>query len=218
MTNRLRQMLIRHEGLRRKPYRDTVGKLTIGAGRNLDDVGITREEALASSAAAPADVDGGGQRARDEHHEPRSLAAALQLPVRAPGGGGSRPPRSCRLSSPLPSGGAVPGNRDPRPHAHPGRADPHAQRRPPTADLTPALDRSRLMHRCAARPGQAQKGLRALAKASCGWQGGGDCEASEVSLVDHHSAFGRRCSTAWRMNLAAASCGSDPPLRHCATI
>ena len=29
-----------------KPYRDTVGKLAIGVGRNLDDVGITREEAL----------------------------------------------------------------------------------------------------------------------------------------------------------------------------
>lgn len=45
--NRLREMLLRHEGLRLKPYRDTVGKLTIGCGRNLDDVGITKEEALA---------------------------------------------------------------------------------------------------------------------------------------------------------------------------
>lgn len=43
---RLQEMLIRHEDLRLKPYRDTVGKLTIGVGRNLDDVGITREEAL----------------------------------------------------------------------------------------------------------------------------------------------------------------------------
>lgn len=34
-----------HEGLKLKPYRDTVGKLTIGYGRNLDDVGITVEEA-----------------------------------------------------------------------------------------------------------------------------------------------------------------------------
>jgi lysozyme len=39
-------MLIRHEGLRLKPYRDTRNKLTIGVGRNLDDVGITRAEAL----------------------------------------------------------------------------------------------------------------------------------------------------------------------------
>ena len=38
--------LMRDEGLRLKPYRDTVGKLTIGVGRNLDDVGITEAEAL----------------------------------------------------------------------------------------------------------------------------------------------------------------------------
>jgi len=38
-------MLVRHEGLRLKPYTDTVGKLTIGYGRNLDDVGISRLEA-----------------------------------------------------------------------------------------------------------------------------------------------------------------------------
>lgn len=36
-----------HEGLRLKPYRCTAGKLTIGIGRNLDDVGITRAEAHA---------------------------------------------------------------------------------------------------------------------------------------------------------------------------
>jgi len=44
--SRLHEILIRHEGLRLKPYRDTVKKLTIGVGRNLDDLGITREEAL----------------------------------------------------------------------------------------------------------------------------------------------------------------------------
>jgi len=38
--------LIRDEGLRLKPYRDTVGKLTIGIGRNLDDRGISRDEAM----------------------------------------------------------------------------------------------------------------------------------------------------------------------------
>lgn len=32
------------EGFRSRPYRDTVGKLTIGYGRNLDDVGISRSE------------------------------------------------------------------------------------------------------------------------------------------------------------------------------
>lgn len=38
---RLRKQLIRHEGLRLFPYRDSVGKLTIGVGRNLDDVGLS---------------------------------------------------------------------------------------------------------------------------------------------------------------------------------
>ena len=37
--------LIRDEGLKLKPYRDTVAKLTIGVGRNLDDVGISEAEA-----------------------------------------------------------------------------------------------------------------------------------------------------------------------------
>jgi len=41
----LRSQLERHEGLRLKPYYDTVGKLTIGYGRNLEDVGISRDEA-----------------------------------------------------------------------------------------------------------------------------------------------------------------------------
>lgn len=42
---RLRAQLKRHEGVRLKPYRDTVGKLTIGYGRNLDDVGVAQHEA-----------------------------------------------------------------------------------------------------------------------------------------------------------------------------
>lgn len=41
----LRQDLIRDEGLRLKPYRCTAGKLSIGIGRNLDDVGISNSEA-----------------------------------------------------------------------------------------------------------------------------------------------------------------------------
>lgn len=45
-ADRLRSDLVRDEGLRLKPYRDTVGKLTIGVGRNLDDVGISQPEAL----------------------------------------------------------------------------------------------------------------------------------------------------------------------------
>jgi len=44
-TDALIERLIKHEGLRLKPYRDTEGKLTIGVGRNLDDVGITAGEA-----------------------------------------------------------------------------------------------------------------------------------------------------------------------------
>lgn len=38
--------LILHEGLRLKPYQCTAGKTTIGIGRNLDDVGITEDEAM----------------------------------------------------------------------------------------------------------------------------------------------------------------------------
>lgn len=38
--------LVRDEGMRLKPYTDTVGKVTIGVGRNLDDVGISETEAL----------------------------------------------------------------------------------------------------------------------------------------------------------------------------
>lgn len=41
----MRVELIRDEGIRLRPYKDSVGKLTIGVGRNLDDVGISAEEA-----------------------------------------------------------------------------------------------------------------------------------------------------------------------------
>ena len=44
--NPLPRLLVRHEGIRLRPYTDTVGKLTIGIGRNLDDKGITEDEAL----------------------------------------------------------------------------------------------------------------------------------------------------------------------------
>lgn len=36
--------LSRDEGRRLKPYLDTVGKTTIGVGRNLTDVGISEDE------------------------------------------------------------------------------------------------------------------------------------------------------------------------------
>lgn len=42
----LTKQLIIDEGLKLKPYRDTVGKLTIGVGRNLSDNGISESEAI----------------------------------------------------------------------------------------------------------------------------------------------------------------------------
>lgn len=36
--------LRKHEGVRNKPYADTVGKITIGVGRNLTDVGLSDAE------------------------------------------------------------------------------------------------------------------------------------------------------------------------------
>lgn len=42
----LTEQLLLHEGIRLKPYKDTVGKLTIGVGRNLTDRGLTKDEAL----------------------------------------------------------------------------------------------------------------------------------------------------------------------------
>lgn len=41
----LEDQLIDHEGLELKPYRCTAEKLTIGVGRNIEDRGITEEEA-----------------------------------------------------------------------------------------------------------------------------------------------------------------------------
>ena len=42
----LRSQLLRHEGIKLHPYTDTVGKLTIGIGRNLTDRGISKDEAF----------------------------------------------------------------------------------------------------------------------------------------------------------------------------
>ena len=47
LMNRIKAQLVRHEGLRLKPYRCTAGKLTIGIGRNLEDRGISQKEAYA---------------------------------------------------------------------------------------------------------------------------------------------------------------------------
>ena len=47
MTNeKLINRVVKHEGLMLKPYKCPAGKLTIGVGRNLEDVGITKEEAM----------------------------------------------------------------------------------------------------------------------------------------------------------------------------
>lgn len=40
-----KQYIKTNEGLRLKPYRCTAGKLTIGYGRNIEDIGITESEA-----------------------------------------------------------------------------------------------------------------------------------------------------------------------------
>lgn len=40
-----KELIKKHEGLKLKPYLCTAGKLTIGYGRNLDALGISKEEA-----------------------------------------------------------------------------------------------------------------------------------------------------------------------------
>lgn len=41
----LKKLLIRHEAMRLFPYRCSAGKLTIGVGRNIEETGITKDEA-----------------------------------------------------------------------------------------------------------------------------------------------------------------------------
>ena len=43
---KIEELLIKHEGLKLKPYKDTKGIITIGVGRNLEDNGIEQDEAL----------------------------------------------------------------------------------------------------------------------------------------------------------------------------
>lgn len=45
-AKRNQELLMRHEGMVLSPYHCTSGKLTIGVGRNLDDVGISEIEAM----------------------------------------------------------------------------------------------------------------------------------------------------------------------------
>lgn len=44
-VEKLRNFIARHEGLRLKAYRCPEGKLTIGYGRNIEELGITKREA-----------------------------------------------------------------------------------------------------------------------------------------------------------------------------
>lgn len=43
---KIKELIINHEGLELKPYMCTAGKLTIGVGRNIEDVGISENEAM----------------------------------------------------------------------------------------------------------------------------------------------------------------------------
>jgi lysozyme len=45
VTKELIERVKKHEGFRSKPYKCSAGKLTIGYGRNLEDVGISKTEA-----------------------------------------------------------------------------------------------------------------------------------------------------------------------------
>ncbi len=42
--NKIKTILKEHEGVRKFPYRCPAGKLTIGVGRNLEDVGLREDE------------------------------------------------------------------------------------------------------------------------------------------------------------------------------
>ena len=45
--NRLQRLLIKHEGMRLKPYEDVLTEdITIGVGRNLDSIGLSEDEVL----------------------------------------------------------------------------------------------------------------------------------------------------------------------------
>lgn len=46
MSETLEQRLLRHEGIRLRAYKDSLGKITIGVGRCLETEGISEEEAM----------------------------------------------------------------------------------------------------------------------------------------------------------------------------
>jgi lysozyme len=47
LLQKVKAQLVRHEGLKLKPYRCPAGKITIGVGRNLEAIGISQKEAFA---------------------------------------------------------------------------------------------------------------------------------------------------------------------------
>jgi lysozyme len=46
LLQKVKELLLQYEGLKLKPYRCSVGKLTIGVGRNLETNGISQKEAF----------------------------------------------------------------------------------------------------------------------------------------------------------------------------
>lgn len=46
MSESLEQRLLRHEGIKLRAYKDSLGILTIGVGRNIENVGISADEAM----------------------------------------------------------------------------------------------------------------------------------------------------------------------------
>jgi len=46
LLQKVKEQLLKHEGLKLKPYRCPAGKLTIGVGRNLEANGISQKEAF----------------------------------------------------------------------------------------------------------------------------------------------------------------------------
>ena len=61
MSEKLVDMIRRHEGFRSRVYQDTKGILTIGVGRNIQEKGITRAEAdyLRNNDLVEAEVEAG---------------------------------------------------------------------------------------------------------------------------------------------------------------
>lgn len=45
-VEKIKNLIIKYEGLELKPYKCTAGKLTIGVGRNIEDAGISEDEAM----------------------------------------------------------------------------------------------------------------------------------------------------------------------------